>query len=76
MVGGGLMPIGKSGSPQDAAASPAKAARGPTDEVRVSCPKCAQAFSLPASARGKKAKCARCAALFMVPEKSSPALAR
>ncbi|NLX13375.1 MAG: hypothetical protein GXY44_06945 [Phycisphaerales bacterium] len=76
VVGGGLMPIGKSGSPQDAAASPAKAARGPTDEVRVSCPKCAQAFSLPASARGKKAKCARCAALFMVPEKSSPALAR
>ncbi len=75
-VAGGLAPISKGGSAQAASTPAAKTAHGLADEVRISCPKCTQVFSLPASARGKKAKCARCATVFMVPEKSSPALAR
>ncbi len=76
MVGGGPAPISQSGATPSPFISASKAPHGPADEVRICCPKCTQVFSLPASARGKKAKCARCATVFMVPEKSSPALAR
>ena len=35
--------------------------------MRINCPKCGQAFDVPESLSGKKAKCSACAAVFAVP---------
>lgn len=71
--GGGVAPS-KAGSSDKSAPTahvkPKDASADATPQhVTVGCPKCGHVGSYPGSARGKKAKCSECAAVFTLPSK-------